>query len=202
MTDLFQPADEFIIEDLDTLKVIADPLRIDIMETVGQQARPAKDIAAELGREPSKLYYHINLLEKHQLIRVVETRIVSGIIEKWYRVAAKSIRVAPHLLTPGEENDKGIEMFLSGIFDRTKSDLRHSLLSGVAKLEGEKEKRPLFVHLRPRLTAAQYQELKDKLEEILKTLGEKEDETTSDDKQIYGLTLALYPSLGPEENQE
>lgn len=75
--------DEMMIEDAETLRVLADPLRLRIRELM---VRPCtvKQVAAVLGIAPTKLYYHINLLEKHKLIVVVAARVVSGIIEKQY----------------------------------------------------------------------------------------------------------------------
>src|SRR5689334_15395153 len=95
--------DELVITDLETLKVISDPLRLQIMEVVQHNSRTVKQIAAELDIAPSKLYYHINLMEEHGLIHVTDTRIVSGIIEKQYQAAARNLRVNHSLLSPNKE---------------------------------------------------------------------------------------------------
>ena len=39
--------------------------------TAMQQPTTVKAIAADLNMPPSKLYYHVNMMEKHGLIRVV-----------------------------------------------------------------------------------------------------------------------------------
>lgn len=89
--------DEIRITDLETLKVISDPLRVQLLEYIGLTSdsgglTTVKQLSEALSIPPTKLYYHINLLEKHRLIRVAETRVVSGIIEKHYQVRAKKIR--------------------------------------------------------------------------------------------------------------
>ena len=72
-------ADEMVIDNLETLKVLADQLRKRIMEQFDEPST-VKEVARKLGTSPSKLYYHVNLLEEHGLLKVTDTRIVSGII--------------------------------------------------------------------------------------------------------------------------
>src|SRR5919199_432922 len=105
------PADELTISDLDSLRVIADPLRLRILESL-IEPRTVKQVAAELGIFPTKLYYHMQLLERHGLIMVVDTRLVSGILEKRYRAAARCFHVDHALLAlSGPTGDEGLEMF-------------------------------------------------------------------------------------------
>ena len=71
--------EEYLVTDLETIKIISDPLRVQILEHIGLTSEvgkliTVKEIAEALDIPPTKLYYHINLLEKHDLIRVAETR--------------------------------------------------------------------------------------------------------------------------------
>src|SRR5436305_5533764 len=84
----FEPAKELTVTSLETLRVISDALRSRILDLLRAEAQTVKQLAATLNLPPKKLYYHINLMEQHGLIRVVGTRIVSGIIEKTYRATA------------------------------------------------------------------------------------------------------------------
>ena len=101
------PEEEVVIEDLETLKVLSDPLRMQIIELMGHTPRTVKQIAKQLDMTPNKLYYHIKLLEDHGLIRVVETRLVSGIVEKHYQTTAKEITVADGLLSISKPEGEG-----------------------------------------------------------------------------------------------
>jgi len=89
----------FVIRDRDTLKVVADPLRIQILETMVGEPQTVKQVAGKLGLAPSKLYYHFGLLEKHGLIEVVETRAVANMTEKLYQATASDLRMEDGLLT-------------------------------------------------------------------------------------------------------
>src|SRR3954467_13426431 len=94
------PAPLYTITTLEALKVFADTLRQQIIEALLDGSKTVKQIAAELELAPTKLYYHVNLLEEHGLISVSETRIVSGIIEKHYTAAAHEYYIERSLLTP------------------------------------------------------------------------------------------------------
>lgn len=127
----FVPVDVMTITDLDTLKVLADPLRLRIRELMTEPCT-VKQVAAELDIPPTKLYYHINLLEKHGLIVVVDTRIVSGIIEKQYQVSARSVRVARALLSPsGETGDESMNLTMNTLIEDMRTDLRDSMHSDI-----------------------------------------------------------------------
>src|SRR4051812_17141092 len=86
----FEPEALHMIADLETLRVIADPVRVQILEASVMEPRTVKQIARLLGIPATKLYYHINMMEEHGLLRVVGTRLVSGILEKQYRATAMS----------------------------------------------------------------------------------------------------------------
>ena len=127
-------AEEYVIRDLDTLKVIADPLRVQIIHAIGHVTpRTVKQVSKALGLSPNKLYYHINMLEEHGLIQVVETRVVSGIIEKLYLTSARSYNPAPELLTVDSDTDSGgLVMTLDGVWSSSRQDLLQSVRAGVA----------------------------------------------------------------------
>ena len=77
-----QPDDKFVINSLETLKVMADPNRLKILEEMIEGPRTVKQLASALETTATKLYYHINLLEEHGLIR-------SSVLG-WYRGLSRS----------------------------------------------------------------------------------------------------------------
>src|ERR1700757_2392666 len=88
--------EEFVIEDVDTLKVLADPVRLRIHFEL-EEPRTVKELAAALHMPQTRLYYHVKRLEKAGLIGVVSRRTVSGIEERTYRTTARSTTVSPTL---------------------------------------------------------------------------------------------------------
>ena len=194
----FVPADEIVIDDLETLKVLADPLRLRIRELMTDPTT-VKQVATELDIPPTKLYYHINLLEKHNLIVVVDTRIVSGIIEKHYQIAARSVRVARHLLSPGsKDGDASLHLTIGSLFEDTKTDLLQSVNDGTAQFE---EQTPDSVQLhssRLLLNETESRELTRRMNELIEEYKQKsrghQQQKDKETSRYYKMLLALFPT--------
>lgn len=76
-----------VIEDPETLKVLYDPVRFKVVGLL-RDGRTAKELAEELGRPLTSLYYHLNLLVEHGLAEVQEERISGRTVERVFRRAA------------------------------------------------------------------------------------------------------------------
>lgn len=198
----FVPADELVIEDLETLKVMADPLRLRIRELMSTPCT-VKQIAQSLDIPATKLYYHINLLEKHNLIVVVDARIVSGIIEKHYQVAARTIRVAPHLLSGSTENAESLRLSIDTVFDDTKTDLLDSVAAGAIddRENAEPHEGASLRSARLRLTEPEARELFSQIGALLERFEGLSDHNRSAQTaqtRIYKLFTAVFPTSRPD----
>ncbi len=91
-----------VIDDLATLRLLSDPLRLRLIEQLGGRPTTVKALARALGIKPNRLYYHVNLLQEHGLIRVTETRLVSGIVERTYGLVARHLAVSDELALPAD----------------------------------------------------------------------------------------------------
>jgi DNA-binding transcriptional ArsR family regulator len=200
----FEPARELVVSDLETLRVVADPLRMQILEVTLEAPRTVKEIAATLRTTPGKLYYHVNMLEEHGLLRVAGTRIVSGIIEKRYRVAARSLRPDRVLLDPaGAGHDEVVDLLLSSILETTRRDLdtiRAAVGSGIIDLAQSApiERRVQVVKTLGRLTHEQVTAFSEQLHALVREFGTLAALNTTD--QGYSLTIMFHPiQLGPDD---
>jgi len=199
-----KPDAEFIVNDLDTLKVLADPLRLQIIELMTPAARTVKQVAADLNLPPTKLYYHIKQLEERALIRVVDTRIVSGILEKQYQAAALSYRVNKALFSlTAQAGKEGLNVILTDLFEDTKDDIQKSVEADVIDVsaqEGDQKAliRSLLIsrntlYMTPEQAEEFYKRLRALVREYLR--DEEHLESTNPDEQSYGLMMALYPCI-------
>lgn len=123
-----QPDDELVINDLETLHVISDPLRLRLLGCIIDQPKVIKQIAAELQIDQIKLYYHFKLMERHGLVKVVEERVISGIVEKVYRARARTLRVAEGLLSPAGMTDEATDSMLTFVFGKAHSKLKSGII--------------------------------------------------------------------------
>jgi DNA-binding transcriptional ArsR family regulator len=124
----FWPDDIRMIDSVETLKIVADPQRLRILAALRRAPASAKELAAQLDTPLKGLYYHLGLLEEHDLIRVRSTRVVSGIIEKQYEVTAYRISVARELFNPDQSS---MEVFLSFVLDHARAEILKSMAAGL-----------------------------------------------------------------------
>lgn len=195
----FAPAEEFIVDDFDTLKVLADPLRIRILDLMRDPCT-VKQIAHELDILPTKLYYHINQLEKHGLIVLVETRIVSGIIEKHYQTAAYTIRVARQLLSPDLNDVGGLEITVSSLWQDVIENLRESSVLGIIDVSDDTEVNPATLNLRSinfALSEEQATEFLSRYRDLVDEyidLSDQQFNQKDNDIKSYRLFSVMFPS--------
>lgn len=195
----FTQVSEFVIDDLDTLKVIADPLRLQIIEIIFDHPHTVKQIAHKLDIPASKLYYHTNLLEKHGLIRIASTRVVSGIVEKSYQTTARNLRVKKGLLNPPrseEEQRDGVGLLVDAILDDAKQDVKHSAANGLIDLTGEPS--PLNLNISrttTRLTPEEAIAFQGELKALWEAFQAKKEDGANADEQGYALVLMMYPTM-------
>ena len=116
------------------LRVLADPLRSFIVYSVTPEAKTAKTLAAEMGCPTTRLYYHLRQLEKHGLVFVERTRLVSGIVEKHYRAVARDIRLDSAAFgTSAQPDRRRTEALLGFVFDQTRVEISRGIEAGTAR---------------------------------------------------------------------
>lgn len=92
------PTEVYVIERLDQLKVLADPLRLRVLDQLIRQPMTVSQLGEQFGETTNKVHYHVRELERIGLLRLVEKRERGGVLEKYYRAVAKDFTLAPSLL--------------------------------------------------------------------------------------------------------
>lgn len=199
------PGNVFIIRDAETLKAISDPLRLQIFGLLQDRTMTVKQLAELLEVAPTRLYYHMNQLESIGLIRVAETRIVAGIIEKHYRATATRVSVDRALFSPGAAPvNETIEAMLTAILDGVRDAVRESVRRGLVDPERESpaEGGLLLGRRWMQLTTAEAEELYQRLVSALKEFDRRHRDDTDAAVLPYEVLLGLYPVTEPVENVE
>lgn len=92
--------DVLTIDRPDQLKALGHPLRLRVLEVLGETDDPLsnRELAQRLGVDPGHLHFHVRMLLRAGLI----TPVASGKgREKPYRAAARTLKVAPELVSAG-----------------------------------------------------------------------------------------------------
>lgn len=198
-----QPKPLIVLDDLEILKVLADPLRNQIMEVLTPAPLTINQVAARLGEESSKLYYHFNLLEKNGLIHIVETNVVGNLIEKRYWITAYEFELNEKLLNFNVETPEGTEkiitMLLANI-NATRDDLRRSMYARHQQISQGAPQQPRRVldnreilHLTDEMAAEFHKRLHDLLMEFKQ---ESEGYQSGQEGVLpWALSIVFYPSF-------
>lgn len=182
------------VRDVKTLKALGNPLRVRILEALTTRAMSAKELSGALGESQTKLYRHIHLLESHDLVRVVGTRVVSGLDERLYRATAYKFVIDRKLVSFDEPAGRhALDALLGYVLDETKRDIQRSVDSGIIDLAREvPHPRSLYTRrLHVRLTATQATELQQKLESMV---NDAMAESSEDQAQLFAMSITFYPT--------
>jgi DNA-binding transcriptional ArsR family regulator len=183
------------MSDLDQVRVLADPLRIRILEELCVAERTTKQVAQRLGEKPTKLYHHVEALERVGLIRLARTRQNRGTIEKYYIAVARQFRADSRIFSSADSGSKAegdaLQGMISNLFDRTADEMRGLIAHGRGR-QGIEEQGVLS-YLEIRTGEAQGRRLKTRLMKLIKSLESSRDGGDERGERRYRLTLAFYP---------
>lgn len=201
----YEIVETFSIEDLETLKILTHPQRIEILHTL-QQPKTVKSIAAAIEADPTKLYYHIKKMEKIGAIQVVETNIVSGIVEKKYLVTAHNYQVDENLFTGDEPVESEVEFpnMVEAVFKSTIKQAKRSAKAGLIDMKKPREGHKLSVSLSSLvlyMDDARLEEFGSRMQALMDDFGHKpaEDGTLEGELNDYIFTLAFFPRPNEDE---
>ena len=96
------------------IKIFLDPFRSRIMHVMKDAGRPmtVKEVADEIGVVPAKVYYHVKKLESIGVLYVKRTKVINGIVAKYYDFTADSVSLSVH----PEEGDGDLSPLLVKTF--------------------------------------------------------------------------------------
>ena len=160
------------------LRAVADPLRATLMELLLERAATVTEMARAVLRPKSTIAYHVNLLVDAGLLRVVRTRRVRAIDERYYGRIARTFYIG--VLSRAE--DKQVVLAINGLAEaaaeaipaHAADDLRCTLVHARIPVE---EVRAFWT---------QVQEIARKFAQIPRS-GD----------QVYGFVAGLYPTDAP-----
>ncbi|MFN8376927.1 MAG: winged helix-turn-helix domain-containing protein [Anaerolineae bacterium] len=94
MTD-FIPQPILVVEAPDQIKAFTDALRLRVLRILCERAATNQQISDMLGEPHAKVLYHIRFLLDSELIKLVDTQVKGGNVEKYYRAVARTFDIRP-----------------------------------------------------------------------------------------------------------
>jgi DNA-binding transcriptional ArsR family regulator len=99
----YELADRMALTQPDQVKAIGHPLRTTILQLLHERAATVTELAAAVERPKSTVAHHVDVLTRNGLLRVVRTRKVRAIEERFYGRTARMFYVAAEPTPTGEE---------------------------------------------------------------------------------------------------
>lgn len=160
------------------LRALADPLRGTVLELLLERAATVTELAQAVDRPKSTVAYHVNLLVDAGLLRVVRTRRVRAIEERYYGRVARTIYIG----ALNRPEDKQVVAAINGLAEAA---------AEAAPAHAADDLRCTLVHARipveeVRNFWAEVQELARRFAQIPRS-GD----------QVYGFVAGLYPTDAP-----
>jgi len=121
----FKPEAVLLVKDAQVLKVLIHPLRTRILGLLAPKAMTVKELASELGLEPSRLYYHTKLLLQTGLIVAVGERRQGNLTELSYRARALDFDASP-ILASKEGGSTAFEERIASVADLMAASIKAS----------------------------------------------------------------------------
>jgi DNA-binding transcriptional ArsR family regulator len=98
----YELADRLVVTAPPQLRALADPLRGTILDLLLERAATVAELAGAVGRPKSTVAHHVNVLLEAGMLRVVRTRRVRAIDERYYGRTARVFYVGV-VDRPGED---------------------------------------------------------------------------------------------------
>lgn len=99
----YELADRMALTRPDQVKAIGHPLRTTILQLLHERAATVTELSEAVARPKSTVAHHVDVLTRNGLLRVVRTRKVRAIEERFYGRTARMFYVAAEPSPEGEE---------------------------------------------------------------------------------------------------
>lgn len=170
--------DLVVVTASEQLRALADPLRRTLLELLLERAATVTELARAVDRPKGSVAYHVNLLVDAGLIRVVRTRRVRAIEERYYGRVARTLYI--------------------GALDRPEDLEVVATINGVAEAAAESaaahaadQLRCLLVHAR--IPVEDVRRFWTEVQEVARRFAQ----IPRAGDQVYGFVAGLYPTDAP-----
>lgn len=170
--------DMLVITAPEQLRAVADPLRATLLELLLERAATITEMAQAVDRPKSTVGYHVNFLHDAGLLRVVRTRRVRAIEERYYGRVARTFYVG--VLSRPE--DKRVVSAMNAITDAAAES---------AAAQAADDLRCLLVHAR-----IPVEEVRAFWAEV-QAVARRFAQIPRSGDQVYGFVAGLYPTDTP-----
>lgn len=178
----------YLIREPAQLRALASPVRQEILDALAAAGEsPIAELAAQLGRRPHALYYHLRALERVGLVRRTGTRRNGKSDAALYSVPAPRMTLQYRFGASGFS--AGMLRTLGAMLRLTERDFRRALRFRTAEAEGPR-RNLLCSRTKARLTAAQLERVNTHLAALFEELAGAQGQRAG---RLQALTIVTAP---------
>lgn len=179
------------------LRALAHPLRLKLLEMFAQGPRTTMQVAASIGEPPTRLYHHVNALERAGILRLKSTRQVRGTTEKYFEVAKRQIGVARAKdATPGSR--AALRGLATLVFDQARAELL-AAIANPSRLT--KDTAPLALRMTLSVPASHQQRVRRRIMATIKAIRRDLKACGGAPADRWALTLGFAPTDGGKRSK-
>ncbi|HDH03403.1 MAG TPA: ArsR family transcriptional regulator [Actinobacteria bacterium] len=184
----------FEIEDLRTLEILIDPLRMRILYMLTKSARTVRELADELELPVTRLYYHVNMLADAGIIDVAGVEKVGAMTQRRFRAVAKEYSPAKSLVDLIQNDRRMAEIVTALVLEGARVDAE-AMLAGHRSDPDSQAARGALGRTFFRLSPDRIEHWATKMGVVVEEMAQESDET--EDGEFYGLTFVFAPLVSP-----
>lgn len=174
---------ELVLETPEQMRALAHPLRQRVLNLLTNAPYTNKQLATLLQVTPPRLHFHVRELQEAGLIEIVSEQPKGGVVEKYYRAVARTVRLQPEMM---ERIDK------QELIETTLEALRQEYIRANTFFEGHIPQLQ-FRHELLRLS----QERMERIQGLMQALQDEIDGALGDPKrdtyeQFFAITALLH----------
>ena len=182
------------IKDLEQVKLLSDPLKLELLQTFAEGEKTTKDAAVALGESVTKLYRHVDALFDAGLLEIVQETRKRGTVERTFRAVARRFEADHSLFLggPAADGQNAVrELLRAG---------EAEILQAFANVEPEGDPDVLLTRFRIKGPPKRIAELREELAAWLESVQEEDDDEEGEFAEA-GALIAFYP-VGEAGNDE
>ncbi|WP_072725121.1 winged helix-turn-helix domain-containing protein [Tepidibacter thalassicus] len=190
--------DILVLRDIEEIKAISHPYRIEILEAFGDEPLSAKQLSELLGEPHAKINYHIKTLLNAGILDLVEEKVKSGIIEKYYLPKAKMVVIDKSILNSGVDSNvaQTLNQASISLFEKISDDFYRAAENNEIQSKHVRHYNQYY------LTEDECRELMDVLAEKLGEILKDKDKRDRENVRPYNITIMGVPDLRREKKMK
>jgi DNA-binding transcriptional ArsR family regulator len=179
----------FKIKDLEQIKLLSDPLKLQLLQAFAEKPLTTKQVASDLGESVTKLYRHVDALHDAGLLEIAGEQQKRGTVERTFRAVARRFE-ADHSLFADQGDAEGPNA-ARDMLRACESEILAALTMQGTRSDND----PIVMRLRCKASPARIAELRDSLSAWI-AATQQDDEAGDAGKEgteEVGALIAFYP---------